>query len=74
MLIKIEERNGEVFFFLKPETLPESAQIMRVCSTIVGDSSGFVSYSGDIVHGWVSVPLSKNKATSIQSGKMSKKK
>lgn len=68
MEIRIEERSDEILFFLKAETIPEAAQLVRVGSSVVGEASGYVNYSNDSVAGWVALPLARNRKSNVMSG------
>ena len=69
MKITIEERSGEILFFLQAETIAEAAQLVRIGSSVISEAAGYTNYSNDTIGGWVSVPLAKNRKTSVMSGK-----
>jgi hypothetical protein len=66
--ITIEERSGEILFFLQAETVAEAALLVRVGSSVISEAAGYVNYSHDTIRGWVSVPLARNRKTHVKSG------
>ena len=69
MKIILEERTNpnELIIFLKPETIEDSTQVLRICGSMKGENSGYASFHNN-VSGWISIPTTSKMCNYIKSG------
>jgi hypothetical protein len=71
MKITIDERDGEVLFFMNSETIQEAAQILRISNSMMSPNRGRAWWSSDAISGWIKIKTKSSPTHSLESGKVS---